>query len=218
MTCPIGLYALDRGGAGQSTAILHRVLDHLEAKAEHQSVGLAWYDHPDHMHPLSRQKHPNGCFNLGVSHGIPGVLGFLAEAAAQGHTRAMHLLEPGMAWFFTQAFDRPSPSYYSATLERGEQPKSGGGRLSWCYGDLGISVTLLMVARKVSNPVWEEWALTIAHQCTRRPVFGQGTMDAGLCHGAFGNGHLFGRLYNATGEEVFLDQANRYIELGLSRP
>jgi hypothetical protein len=40
-------------------------------------------------------------------------------------------------------------------------------------------------------------------------------VDAGICHGAAGNGHLFNRLYQATGEPVFRDAALSWFDRAL---
>ena len=41
-------------------------------------------------------------------------------------------------------------------------------------------------------------------------------MDAALCHGAFGNAHIFSRLYAATGEPSLREAALRWVRKGLS--
>jgi hypothetical protein len=45
-------------------------------------------------------------------------------------------------------------------------------------------------------------------------------VDAGLCHGAAGLGHLFNRLFQATGEPVLAEAARFWLEqaLALRRP
>jgi hypothetical protein len=41
-------------------------------------------------------------------------------------------------------------------------------------------------------------------------------MDAGLCHGAFGNAHIFRRLYGATRDDCFLEAALRWVRAGFA--
>jgi hypothetical protein len=47
-----------------------------------------------------------------------------------------------------------------------------------------------------------------------------GVVDAGLCHGAAGDAHLFNRLYQATGDPAFAEAARHWYEraLDLRRP
>jgi len=80
-------------------------------------------------------------------------------------------------------------------------------RLAWCYGDLGIAVALLQAARGVREPAWEREAMMIARRCAARPAEQSGVVDCGLCHGAAGVGHLFNRLFQATGDESLRDAA-----------
>jgi hypothetical protein len=71
----------------------------------------------------------------------------------------------------------------------------------------------------VHKAEWEREALAIARRATERKLESAGVKDAGLCHGAAGLGHIFNRLYQATGENVFLDAARYWLEqaLGLRR-
>jgi hypothetical protein len=88
-----------------------------------------------------------------------------------------------------------------------EEPKPA--RLAWCYGDPGVAVALLQTARCVEEPAWERAARMTARRAAQRPAEQAGVVDAGLCHGAAGLGHLFNRLYQATGEPT-LGEAARF--------
>jgi hypothetical protein len=67
----------------------------------------------------------------------------------------------------------------------------------------------------VNEPAWEREALAVARRAARRPVEQSGVADAGLCHGAAGLGHLFNRLYQATGEPRFAEAARSWFERAL---
>ena len=58
---------------------------------------------------------------------------------------------------------------------------------------------------------WEREALQIARRAARRKFEDTGVVDAGLCHGAAGLGHIFNRLFQASGEEVFRDAARSWF-------
>jgi len=211
----IGLYGLDRGGRGRGPDIARRVVDILFQKAEQTPHGIAWFDPVELLHPMSKERHPNGLFNLGVSHGNPGVTGFLAEAAFRGDVRARALLDASMSWLLACREPFSDGSLFGSGFARGEKPNPHGSRLSWCYGDLGIAEVLLLAARRTGNPSWETEALSVAKACANRPNPKSAINDAGLCHGAFGNGHLFARLHNATGDAAFLERAMDFYEMGL---
>jgi hypothetical protein len=48
-----------------------------------------------------------------------------------------------------------------------------------------------------------------------RPAESCGVVDAPLCHGAAGLGHLYNRIFQATGDRRFLDAALRWVESAL---
>jgi hypothetical protein len=61
-------------------------------------------------------------------------------------------------------------------------------------------------------PAWEREALAIARRAARRPAEQSGVVDAGLCHGAAGVGHLFNRMFQATGEALLGEAARSWLE------
>src|SRR5450432_2674107 len=87
----IGVYALERGAAGEAMAA--RVLDHLERLAQPRGGGVAWKSSPNHLPPWQREHAPNGHWDLGLAHGTPGVIGLLARFAARGMQKAPTLLD-----------------------------------------------------------------------------------------------------------------------------
>jgi hypothetical protein len=76
---------------------------------------------------------------------------------------------------------------------------------------LGIAVALLQAARGAREPAWEREALRIAHRAAARPAEQSGVVDCGLCHGAAGVGHLFNRLFQATGDEALREASRRWF-------
>jgi hypothetical protein len=89
---------------------------------------------------------------------------------------------------------------------------AASARLAWCYGDLGIAAALLGAARCVDEPAWERAARATAHRAASRPPEQAGVKDFGLCHGSAGLGHLFNRLYQATGDEALAEAARFWFQ------
>ncbi len=92
----------------------------------------------------------------------------------------------------------------------------GPSRIAWCYGDPGVSLAILSAARVLGHGDWADEALVIARTATQRPFDRAMVFDACLCHGAAGTGHLFNRLFQATGEELFREAAQTWYERALS--
>ena len=218
-----GLYALDRTRLPMGVALLESVIERLSETAVVTPEGVSWFTGPQRLVSWQRENYPNGYYNLGLAHGVPGVIALLGQACAVGVAveKARPLLDGAVSWMLSKKRDPAGNEAHFATLlnDLGEAD-SKLSRIAWCYGDLGIAVALLWAARSVQHSAWEDEALTIARSAARRPVERSGVVDAGLCHGAAGAGHLFNRLYQATGEEVFLEAARGWFErcLALRKP
>lgn len=212
----VGLYALDRPPGPRSRRLVARVLERLQATAESTGQGTAWFGRPEQLAPPMRRQHPAGAFDLGVAHGMAGVIGFLAEAWHCGFSAARPLLDSSMAWLLSCRSPRDDGSVFGRTFGRGEPVNPEGCRLSWCYGDLGMATVLLLAAVRTGQSSWRQAALEVARAAAERPDPWRGVVDAGLCHGAMGNAHLFARLYQATGEARFQTRALAGYERALA--
>lgn len=208
-----GVYALERGSLPGGPECLARVMARLSETAERGPEGITWRSEPHLIQPADVERYPEGNFNVGVAHGVPGVVGFLGEACAAGVEEARPLLEGAVSWLLQQKLPPEMGSIFPYSVAPGVEP--GPTRLAWCYGDLGVALSLLLAARSAGQEEWEREALTVARACAARPLDGSGVVDAGVCHGAAGNAHLFNRLYQATGDPLYADAARSWIERAL---
>jgi hypothetical protein len=130
-----------------------------------------------------------------------------ARAADMGRAKARPLLDGAVAWLLAQKLPNSPGCSFPAWVGPGIAPTAT--RSAWCYGDPGIAATLLYAARCVGEPAWEQEAIEIARAATKRPAEQTGVVDAGLCHGAAGLGHIYNRMFQATGN-TFLQDASRF--------
>jgi lantibiotic modifying enzyme len=211
-----GVYALERLPRPAAVACLERVLDRLAETAEHRPEGITWWTDPAWLPAETRAKVPHGYYNLGLAHGVPGVIALLGRVCAAGVAlgRARPLLAGAVRWLLAQ--QGPCGFAYWVGPGGAEKPT----RLAWCYGDPGIAAALLGAARGVDEPAWERAALAAARRAAHRPPEQAGVVDAGLCHGAAGLGHLFNRLFQATGEPWLEEAASSWFQraLAMRRP
>jgi len=212
----IGLYALGRRNRPSGRKILERVLGALEASAVEHNGFRTWFNQREKLSAISRQSTPNGCYNLGLSHGVPGAIAFLAQAASAGMPLAQKLVGDAAAWLLAQRRQYRNGSMFTYSFLADPTEDMAGTRLAWCYGDLGISAALLLSAQCLRATAWEASALEMARNAARRSEEGSGVRDAGLCHGAFGNAHIFRRLYGATREQCFVEAAVRWMRAGFA--
>jgi hypothetical protein len=217
-----GVYALERPPGPAAAACLARVLDRLGQTAEHSVEGFTWRTSPALIYPEDRGMFPCGYYNLGLAHGVPGVVALLGQACAavsplaqrgsgEGRETARALLEGAVKWLLA----RQGTGGFPAWLEPGKAA-DGPAPLGWCYGDPGVAVALLGAARCVGELDWERKARAVARRAARRSPEETGVADAGLCHGAAGLGHLFNRLFQATGEPVLAEAARFWFDRTLA--
>ncbi|HEX3127756.1 MAG TPA: lanthionine synthetase C family protein [Thermoanaerobaculia bacterium] len=202
-----GVYLIERLPRPGAVELLGRILDRLLAMEEESETGITWYTPPEWLSLDQRKWRPNGHYSLGVSHGVPGVLGFLAAAQRAGFEdrRIPHLAAGIVRWLLDQKLPEKVRSVFPSSFVPGEVPEPT--RTAWCYGDIGVAAVLLSAAREFGRPDWEEEALGIARLAARRPLEAVEVMDAGLCHGSAGLAQLFNRFYQATGDREMKEAA-----------
>jgi lantibiotic modifying enzyme len=212
----LGVYALERLPRPAAMDCLAAVVDRLAETAETGAGEAAWFTRPELLGPWARSASPAGHYNLGVAHGVPGVLALLAAACRAGvrEERAAPLLEDGVRWLLARQDRGGGLSCFAATTGPGIAPAPS--RLAWCYGDAGVAAALLAAARLAGRADWEREALAIAHRAAERPAAQAGVNDAGLCHGALGLGHLFNRIHQATGDGPCARAARLWYRQGLA--
>jgi lantibiotic biosynthesis protein len=193
-----GVYFLERVPKRTAIQGVREVFARVEALAEHNRDGVAWYSGPDLLPELEQKLCPNGYYNLGVAHGIPGIIHFLSEVWATGiveKQRSHRLLEGAVNWLIAQRRPAGSRSIFGSWIVPGE--RQSDSRQAWCYGDMGILAILVQVARRTDREDWHKFANELLDHCLDWPLEVSGIRDAPLCHGAIGIAHIFNRLYQS---------------------
>jgi hypothetical protein len=210
----VGVYLLARCSSGHSRAALSTVVKELDKRAERMTEGLAWWTPADQLSDYERQLSPNGHYNLGVAHGIPAVIKFLADASAAGiEVQISNALFEGATRWLQQQQDPTLGSRYANWAKPFSQP-SKVSRIAWCYGDLGIGALLLQAARALRRVDLEAFAIELIDSSLWRSP---DRVDEGtLCHGAAGVAHIFGRAYQTLRLARYREAAQRYYSLTLS--
>jgi lantibiotic modifying enzyme len=204
----LGVYALARWPRPGAAPCVLGVVGQLARRARHDRYGVYWW-----TPPMRRGGHqmPGGV-DLGVAHGIAGVIAFLARVHRLGLARpaVRPLLDGAVGWLLAHLADTASGPTVPYFVADGVQP--GPARSAWCYGDPGVAAALLLAARDVGEPRWAEAATGLALRAAARPPDQTGATDAGLCHGSAGLAHLFNRMYQLTGEPALGDAARFWVE------
>ncbi|WP_428267093.1 lanthionine synthetase C family protein [Haliangium sp.] len=215
-----GVYAIERLPRPSARACLDAVLDRLEERAERSDDFVTWFTQPELLPPHQRERCPDGYYNLGLSHGVPGVIALLGLCHALGVAteRVDRLLDGAVSWLLARANPPSLVSRYSAAYVPGTSPDHT--RAAWCYGDPGVAAALRLAARTRGRDDWAERARDLALAVTRRAEDYCGVTDAGLCHGSTGLILLDQHMYADCRDPAFLASARRWVDrtLGMRGP
>lgn len=154
-------------------------------------------------------------FNLGLAHGVPGIIAALLPALQDEKTksRAQTLIINSCDWLLeqqTHATDRAA-CFGSCAGDKHES------RLGWCYGDLTIALTLARAGHALDKPSYLDRALEIALFNVDRDAEQGHINDAGLCHGFFGLVTIYQRLNQEMPHPKLLQAAQTWLDYGLAK-
>lgn len=213
----VGVYFLERleapGGRAVAVDGLERIVERLAELASPARAGVTWFTRAEHLPAWQRALAPSGYHNLGVAHGVPGILALLARVCEAGVAvaTARELLGRGVDWLLAQPPTHGVLRFPSWRLADGVVDAGERSRLGWCYGDLGVSAALLGAARCVGEPRWARESLALARRAATLRGADAAVRDAGLCHGAAGIAHIFNRMAQATGDATLAAAARHWF-------
>jgi hypothetical protein len=203
-----GVHALARPDRPVARCVLGKVIARLDELSVRRADGSAWRSPPS---PL-KHAFPAGTLDLGVAHGVAGVIGLLGACCAEGVQQARPILQGAVSFLLAQERLRDGTCFPTALVPGGRRPPV---RSAWCYGDPGVAAALLVAARGAGEPAWEVAARRIARVAITRPAEDTLVVDAGICHGAAGLGHVYNRLFQATGDLAIGEAARSWMERAL---
>ncbi|WP_268225447.1 lanthionine synthetase C family protein [Sinomicrobium oceani] len=159
-------------------------------------------------------------YNLSLSHGMSSIVNFLSRLYAYETFRDQvgEMLKGGIAFIRNcRNKDQNGISLFPSWVKAGEEGDSVS-RLAWCYGDLGIGISLWQASRHLKDEELHAEALDILrHAAGRTSPESHMVRDAGVCHGSYGNAQMFNRMYSETGEQIFREAADFWIRDGLEK-
>jgi lantibiotic modifying enzyme len=207
-----GVYALERLPRPEAVLALELIVARLDELAERTSAGRTWFTSPDLLFPDQLEEAPEGLFNLGLAHGVPGVVALLGAVTEVGvaEERARPLLGEAVDWLLDHRLPGDSASAFAYYIAPAREPQPA--RTAWCYGDPGVAAALLVAAQAAGMEEWKREAVAVAHRAADRRGEDTRAKDAWLCHGAVGLAHLFNRMHQASGDPLLAEAACHWFE------
>lgn len=197
------LCAIDQTACGyEAWSVCDELLKHLDSQAQKMTKGISWPD------GLKRREKGEILYNLGLAHGVPSIVVLLSmQFKITRSSRCKKMLEESIDWIMSTRLEGNSISLFPNWISA----ENGNiSRLGWCYGDLGVSISLMHAATATANKKWMDDAIRIGmHSVNRRKIDETYVIDTPVCHGTTGIAHIFNRLYNYTGLNEF-KEASQY--------
>jgi hypothetical protein len=212
----LGAYSLARWPRRPAAECLAGVLAELAGRASRDAGGVYWWTPAAGLSGPRRQLYPAGGVDMGVAHGMAGVLPLLARACRLGvaGSGVRPLLDGAISWLSAHLVDSAAGPTTPSFIAAGTEPSPA--RSAWCYGDPGVALALLLAGRDLGEPSWQLMGTQLALRAARRPARQTGVSDAGVCHGTAGLAHLFSRAYQLTGEPELAEAAVAWLERTLA--
>jgi len=169
-----------------------------------------WVPSDQQPTPEDSAQYPRGDFNLGLAHGITGVLAVLSCAAESD------VVVPGLdeaanriaEWLLARRQFDDLGAQWPCRIGWDDEiaPDAAPGlltRAAWCYGTAGVAHTLYRAGRVFGKPAWQSAAASALRELLHRPE-GTWLLDGPtICHGYSGLLRIIQRLAAATGDAEF---------------
>lgn len=213
-----GVYSLERQHSADATPLLALVMDRLVERREETPAGTTWHTAAELLQrwatpdTAGSPEYEAGYYNLGVAHGVPGVMGLLACMAQAGLDtyQSRGMLAAAVDWVLEQRLPGDAKSVFPSWVIPGADAPAT--RTAWCYGDAGVAGVLALAGEATHNTGWTEVAIDVSRRCARRSVKEAGVADAGICHGAAGLAQIFSRIYWRTGDPTCQRAAHTWLK------
>src|SRR5690606_14335665 len=180
-------YMSTRPYMGKSNKIINHMIDVLIEEAHYDNNCFYW----ENYNVENTTTQPN-TINLGLSHGTPAILSILSKLNTNDRQDKINrILKMGAQ---TILKFKNNPSYISIfpyTVNIKIVDNSAHSRLGWCYGDLGVAITLWNIGTKLKDKNIIDESINIVKHSTKRTIENSNINDAAVCYGAIGISHIF---------------------------
>lgn len=182
----------------------------------------------EHMIPSAREANPDGAVDLGLAHGLPGLLAFASLAArvpgldAPGLPGAVRWGATWLARIGDRVRDDATWPHFVALTDQGEPGESGPlGGAKWCYGAAGVARAMWLAGAALDDDLLRKRSIEIAREMVEVDL--SSIISPGFCHGLAGLLAVLQRFaldtgleeFRIAGERVLAELLDRYDESSL---
>ncbi|MBB86815.1 MAG: hypothetical protein CMP06_05870 [Xanthomonadales bacterium] len=185
----IGLWACTLDDKENGSKIADKILKALdETKCDLLHARVAW-ETPVRREIVSgkKQREAKDDYNLGLAHGVPGVLLFISLAFGKGlfsdKKLAKDLIDGIVHFLADQMNDEGEKGigiFGHSTYNRDIS------RMAWCYGDPGVAVAISVAHEYLPSDITKNIVLRLTESISNRTFMESGCIDGGICHGTTG--------------------------------
>lgn len=159
-------------------------------------------------------------YNLGLSHGMASIINFLSRLYVHTDFKSNveELLKGSIKFVLSMINkDKDGISLFPNIIKT-DEVINYNSRVSWCYGDLGIGLSIFKASVALDDEEMKSKAICILKNTSlRRELLTTNVYDAGLCHGSFGIALIFDYLFKETGIDEFKDATLFWSNDGLTK-
>lgn len=190
---------------------LEELIKALKKSSKKSDSGVWWES------VLKKEEEIKGC-NLGLSHGISSMVNFLSRLAEYEdfYIKVEELLRQTVRYIMSCKNEDTTVTSSFPNWVLKETLSNENSRLAWCYGDLGIGISILRAAEILKDDhLKNEIIKLLKHSVKRTDTKEAGIIDAGLCHGVYGVLHIYNYLYRKTKDITFKEASDFWAHKAL---
>lgn len=156
-------------------------------------------------------------YSFGLAHGIPAIIVVLCNIYSNFNlSNAKSLLKMALNGIFEFYNEEKTDGYFPTVVDQ-DNKFHYGRQLSWCYGDLACAYAIDYAGRILEDDSLCQNANKILLTCAKYTNENNEILDASICHGSIGIGHIFARMYNKTKNEQYKNAANYWYQVTLEK-
>lgn len=165
---------------------------------------------------LAKDENPTEGYSFGLAHGVPSIIIILLKLFdRKKEFKLLKYLRKSIDFLLSVQYESSSDFYFPTQMVNDVKTNSN---LAWCYGDLGVAMSIYQYAKYFDKRELVDFALEIFTKHSSKRDFRTYTVvDASICHGSVGIAHIYARMYNYTNIELYRETAEYWYGITLEK-